>query len=39
MSKQEGGPLPAIEAMQRGFVVLSTDVSQMSELINGMDSY
>lgn len=35
MSKEEGGPLPAIEAMQRGFVVLSTDVGQMPELING----
>jgi glycosyltransferase involved in cell wall biosynthesis len=34
MSKQEGGPLPAMEAMQRGCVVLSTDVGQMPELIN-----
>jgi glycosyltransferase involved in cell wall biosynthesis len=34
MSKQEGGPIPAIEAMQRGCVVLSTNVGQMPELIN-----
>jgi glycosyltransferase involved in cell wall biosynthesis len=34
MSKQEGGPLPAMEAMQRGCGVLSTNVGQMPELIN-----
>lgn len=35
LSRQEGGPLPAMEAMQRGCVVLSTEVGQMPELING----
>lgn len=32
-SYQEGGPLPAMDAMQRGCVVLSTPVGQIQDLI------
>lgn len=32
-SYQEGGPLPAMDAMQRGLLVLSTPVGQIPELI------
>jgi hypothetical protein len=32
-SFQEGGPLPAMDAMRRGLVVLSTRVGQMPEII------
>jgi hypothetical protein len=32
-SFQEGGPLPAMDAMQRGLVVLSTPVGQMPEIV------
>jgi len=36
----EGGPLPAIEAMGRGLVILSTPVGQMPELIiNGENGF
>ncbi len=32
-SFQEGGPLPAMDAMRRGLIVLSTPVGQMPEII------
>ncbi len=32
-SFEEGGPLPAMDAMQRGLIVLSTPVGQMPEII------
>jgi len=32
-SFQEGGPLPAMDAMQRGLIVLSTPVGQMPEIV------
>jgi len=32
-SFQEGGPIPAMDAMQRGLAVLTTPVGQMNELI------
>ena len=39
-SYQEGGPLPAMDAMRRGQVVLSTQVGQMPELIqNGVNGF
>lgn len=39
-SYQEGGPLPAMDAMKRGCVVISTPVGQMRELIqNGENGY
>lgn len=39
-SFQEGGPIPAMDAMQRGCVVLSTPVGQMPELIiDGRNGY
>ena len=34
-SYQEGGPIPAMDAMLRGALVLSTPVGQMPELIQG----
>ncbi len=39
-SYQEGGPIPAMDAMQRGCAVLSTPVGQVQELIkHGEDGY
>jgi glycosyltransferase involved in cell wall biosynthesis len=39
-SFQEGGPLPAMDAMQRGLIVLSTTVGQMPEIIvNGVSGF
>jgi hypothetical protein len=39
-SYQEGGPLPAMDAMQRGSVVLSTPVGQIQDIIkNGQNGY
>lgn len=37
-SSQEGGPLPAMDAMRRGLVVLSTPVGQMREIIENGES-
>lgn len=39
-SFQEGGPLPAMDAMARGLVVITTPVGQIQELItNGYNGY
>ncbi len=39
-SFQEGGPIPAIDAMQRGSVVLTTPVGQIQEIIeHGQNGY
>ena len=39
-SYQEGGPLPAMDAMQNGLVVISTPVGQIQDLIiNGLNGY
>jgi|GEM_PF-1420265 glycosyltransferase involved in cell wall biosynthesis len=39
-SYQEGGPIPAMDAMQRGSVVLSTPVGQLQELVkHGENGY
>jgi glycosyltransferase involved in cell wall biosynthesis len=39
-SFQEGGPLPAMDAMARGCIVLTTPVGQMLELIkNGVNGF
>ncbi|MGA3221039.1 MAG: glycosyltransferase, partial [Acidimicrobiales bacterium] len=39
-SYQEGGPIPAMDAMQRGCAVLSTPVGQIQELIrHGENGY
>ncbi|MBD3242956.1 MAG: glycosyltransferase [Chitinivibrionales bacterium] len=39
LSSQEGGPLPAMEAMARGCIVLSTRVGQMPELLDGDNGF
>jgi hypothetical protein len=39
-SFQEGGPIPAMEAMQRGLVVISTPVGQIQDIIeNNINGY
>lgn len=39
-SYQEGGPLPAMDAMKRGSVILTTPVGQIQELIeNGVNGF
>jgi len=38
-SLKEGGPIPAMDAMKRGCIVLTTPVGQMPELIDGSNGF